>query len=324
VVEGASLDAGSGTNFCWSCLGDLFAPDRYHVRCLLALFGTKQPPELDINLAKFHTAALAMAGHVSLSGNQRKLSLSLSADRKTLQVSLESGQYILKPQAQTFPALPENEHVTRLMAGAVGIEVPRCALIELTDGSRAYIVERFDRPRGGRKLRQEDFCQLAEISPKQKYDGSAELCARLVRRFASEPLVEMLKLLRQLYFAWWVGNGDLHLKNLSLLAGGDDIWRLSPAYDALATHLVLPDDPLALPVGGKRSNVGLDTWLAFARYCDIPTAAALRVMREPGLQVLHLDRLVDRSALPQDQKVAQREHLAQRTAMFTSANPSLP
>ncbi|MBM4000688.1 MAG: HipA domain-containing protein [Planctomycetes bacterium] len=47
--------------------------------------------------------------------------------------------------------------------------------------------------REGRKLRQEDFCQLAELSPKEKYDGSAELCVRLLRKYASEPLIEILK-----------------------------------------------------------------------------------------------------------------------------------
>ena len=67
----------------------------------------------------------------------------------------------------------------------------------------------------------EDFCQLAELPPGAKYDASAEQCGRLVKRYASEPLVELLRLYRQLLFAWWVGNGDLHLKNLALLHGDD-------------------------------------------------------------------------------------------------------
>jgi serine/threonine-protein kinase HipA len=53
----------------------------------------------------------------------------------------------------------------------------------------------------GRKLRQEDFCQLAEKSPKEKYDGSAELCARLVRRYADEPGIELWKLYRLTLFS---------------------------------------------------------------------------------------------------------------------------
>ena len=43
--------------------------------------------------------------------------------------------------------------------------------------------------------------------------------------------VELLKLYRLLLFDWWSGNGDMHLKNFSLLTGKDGRHRLSPAYD---------------------------------------------------------------------------------------------
>jgi hypothetical protein len=36
-----------------------------------------------------------------------------------------------------------------------------------------------DAPPGDSYHLQEDFCQLGELSPKQKYEGSAELCAEL-------------------------------------------------------------------------------------------------------------------------------------------------
>ena len=55
------------------------------------------------------------------------------------------------------------------------------------------------------------------------YEGSAELCVRLVRKHASEPLVEVSKLYRRLLFVWWTGNGDMHLKNFSLLAVSTDV-----------------------------------------------------------------------------------------------------
>lgn len=101
------------------------------------------------------------------------------------------------------------------MAKLVGLEVPPCGLVQLADGSLAYVVRHFDRTATA-KLALEDFCQLAEKSPKDKYEGSAELCFKLVARFASEPGIEKAKLLRLLMFTWWTGNGDMHLKNLSL------------------------------------------------------------------------------------------------------------
>jgi len=136
------------------------------------------------------------------------------------------GQFLLKPQAGTFPLLPENEWVTMRLAALAGLEVPPSALLELSDGSLACLVSRFDGEADGHKLAMEDFCQISELGPARKYDGTSERCARLVARFASESLLCLLRLYRQTLFAWWVGNGDMHLKNLALLRGADGHRRL--------------------------------------------------------------------------------------------------
>ena len=159
---------------CLICLGEMGrrpALGAYHRDCLQRLFGAATIPEIDVEIAKLHTVGLAMVGRTSLSGVQRKVSLGLSADRKTLQVALGAQRYILKPQTETYPSLPENEHVTMRLAELAGLEIPPCGLFRLKDDSTAYLVLRFDRTPEGRKLRQEDFCQLAQKSPKEKYDG---------------------------------------------------------------------------------------------------------------------------------------------------------
>lgn len=309
------------SEICRICLGDVEAEGSYHTRCLKALFGVPRAPRIEIDLAKLHTAALAMVGHTSISGVQRKVSVSLATDRMTLQVAAEGGRYILKPAGEAFPHLPENEHLTMRLAELAGIEVPPCGLVRLADGSAAYVVARFDRPSRGGKLRQEDFCQLAEKSPKQKYEGSAEQCARLVRRYASEPLVELLRLYRLLVFTWWTGNGDMHLKNFSLLAERDGLHRLSPAYDLISTRLVIPEDPLALPVCGQRDGLTRGTWLQFADYCKIPRAAAERVIRGiVGAEPAAGD-LVRRSALPAEMKGSYQKLLGDRTATLADRRP---
>ena len=296
---------------CWACLRPVDGDDRYHARCLRELFGVTKVPAIDVELAKLHTLALAMVGHTSLSGVQRKISLRLEAESRTLRVAAEGGHFILKPQAQTFPSLPENEHVTMRLAERVGIVIPPCALLELKDGSRAYIVRRFDRPAGAGKLLQEDFCQLAVRSPKEKYQGSAELCARLVLRYASSPLLDAERLFRLLVFVWWTGNGDMHLKNFSLLRGEDGQYRLSPAYDLLNTRLVIPDDELALPIGGSK-RVGRKRWLAFAASCRLQPRIADRVMAEIGAATGEAEQLVEASLLPPEMKRAYRELLRVR------------
>jgi serine/threonine-protein kinase HipA len=299
---------------CRVCLGAVRGESDYHPRCLRKLFGSSKVPQLDIEVSKLHTAALAMVGHTSLSGIQKKISVGLSADRATLQVAAEGGRYILKPQTETYPHLPENEHATTQLAALLGIEVAANGLVTLKDGSLAFVVRRFDRLADGRKLRQEDFCQLAEMPPKDKYEGSAELCVRLLRKYATEPLVEILKLYRLLLFTWCSGNGDMHLKNLSLLRAEDGVIGLTPAYDLVCTRLVIADDHLALPVVGKEDRLTRANWLAFARYCSLPERVATRVLDEFAQAAPRAAELVERSFLPAEQKKSLRELIVERCA----------
>ena len=302
------------SRICQICLDSVRGDSTYHTRCLRGLFGSATVPQLDIEVSKLHTAALAMVGHTSLSGTQKKISVNLTADRETLQVAAEGGRYILKPQTETYPALPENEQVTSRLAQLAELEVAAFGLVPLKDGSLAFVARRFDRLPDGHKLRQEDFCQLDEKSPKDKYDGSAELCVRLLRKFASEPLIEVLKLYRVLVFAWWTGNGDMHLKNFSLLTDAKDIIRLTPAYDLVCTRLVIPDDPLALPVVGKKDNLDRADWLRFATYCQLPERTAIRVLETQMAVHDRAVELIDRCFLPADQKTTYKALITERTA----------
>jgi serine/threonine-protein kinase HipA len=288
-------------NVCFICLQPITG-DRYHPRCVRELFGTSHVPSIDVALAQLHTVALAMVGHTTLSGIQRKISLQLETKSRTLQVATEGGRFILKPQAQTFPHLPENEHVTMRMAERAGIAIPPCGLIQLKDETLAYIVRRFDRTETGTKLLQEDFCQLDERAPKEKYDGSAELCAKIVNRHASAPVACAAKLFRLMVFVWWTGNGDMHLKNFSLLRGEDGNYRLSPAYDLLSTRLVIADDLLALSVDGNKKNVTRRQWMTYAAHCKVPPRAAERILSEIAAATEDCTAMIARSALPDEMK----------------------
>jgi len=306
-------------NTCRVCLEPVSDKPAYHPRCLKELFGTGKVPAIGIDTGKLHTAALAMVGRTSLSGVQKKISLGLSVDRTTLTVLAEGSRYILKPQTGVYPSLPENEQLTTRLAELTGIETAPSGLLELTDGTLAFLTRRFDRLPDGRKLRQEDFCQLAQQAPKDKYSGSAERCVRIIQQYASEPLIELMKLYRLLLFSWWSGNGDMHLKNFSLLSGEDDITRLTPAYDLVSTHLVIPGDPLALPVGGKKANLVRSDWLGLADYCDLPRTIAERMLGEQADATGQAVIQVERSFLPPDQKDAYLALIRERTRQLRGA-----
>src|SRR4029078_6273597 len=96
------------------------------------------------------------------------------------------------------------------LASLRGIETPPFGLLGLKDGSFAYIIKRFDRTDDGHKLQVEDFCQLRMKPLRGKYDGSGELCVRILKQYATEPLIEIRKLFARFLFGWWVANGDMH------------------------------------------------------------------------------------------------------------------
>ena len=304
---------------CRVCLTATSGTTPHHPQCLETLFGTTVLPRLEIELSKMMGLAAEMAGKMSISGVQEKVSLRLSDDATRLEIAPTGGRYILKPEPSRFAFVPQNEHLTMRLAALLGIEVPPCGLVDLKDGAIAYLIKRFDRLDDGRKLQVEDFCQLAEKPLRDKYEGSSELCVRILRKFASEPLIEIRKLFRLLLFSWWVSNGDQHLKNFSMLTTLDGLRRLSPAYDLICTRLPIPSDQdLALPICGKKSGLVRRSWLEFAEYSQIPERAATTLLNEqiealePSLELIHA------SFLPDDQKVQYEEIVRRNTAILSA------
>lgn len=303
---------------CGICLGKVARNGSYHPQCLELLFGTATIPRIDVELSTFYSlAATRMAGKMSISGAQEKVSLALSPDGQALDVVARGGRYILKPETPQFPAVPQNEHLSMRLAQLVSIEVPPVGLIRLKDGAEANIIQRFDRTQTGEKLAVEDFCQLAGKRLRDKYDGSAELCVRIVRRYATEPLIEIQKLYRLILFCWWIANGDMHLKNFSLITTRDGLRRVAPAYDLLCTRLVIPDDVLAMPVGGRDQNLTRRKWLDFATYCRIPERAATRILTAQARSLDSALRLVRDSFLPQRMKDQYAAILRANTAVLS-------
>jgi serine/threonine-protein kinase HipA len=258
-----------------------------------------------------------MAGKMSIAGAQEKVSLALSPDKRALDVSATGGRYILKPETSRFSFVPQNEQLSMRLARIVAIRVPPFGLMRLKDGTKAYITKRFDRLDDGTKLQVEDFCQLAEKRLRDKYDGSAELCVKILRKYATEPLIEIQKLYRLILFSWWIANGDMHLKNFSLITTPEGIRRLSPAYDLVCTKLVIPEDSLAMSIGGRDKNFTRRKWLDFAAYCEIPERAAKRLIfaqmeaLEPAL------RLISVSFLPDQMKEQYAGFIRENTSLLT-------
>jgi serine/threonine-protein kinase HipA len=283
------------------------------------MFGTDVAPSLDLRASDVQTVALATVGRSSLAGVQPKISVGLHTERRTLRLETTGGRFILKPQAREFAALPENEHLTMELARRFGLTVPPTTLLVLRDGSLAYLISRYDRPPEGGKLRQEDFCQLLLLPPTAKYDGTALDCAQVIRDFSAEPVADLFRLFESFVFTYWVGNGDMHLKNLSLAADREGRHLLSPIYDQVNTAIYPGlDANLGLPLAPDDRRVDRAAWHRFALALGIPSRAAARALDRPVGTLEEALDLLQQSYLPEDLRPAYRRVLTMRAAALSA------
>lgn len=236
----------------------------YHKGCARKIFESAIVPVLPYTRANIKELAREIvAASTTVTGVQAKLSLDISrgkageAQRFTI-VGLW-GKYILKPQTDRFANLPENEDLTMHMAEAAGIKTVPHSLIRFADGELCYITRRIDRTRQGGKIAMEDMCQLSERLTEDKYKGSYERIAKLIRQHSAAPLLDVVNFWEVVVFSWLTGNADMHLKNFSLYRPADN-YILTPAYDLLSTVLAMPEDDeeLALTLNGKKKRIRRD------------------------------------------------------------------
>ena len=200
--------------------------------------------------------AAIRADKMSIQGVQPKLSAKLNVKDEVFDIVDRDGEYILKPQNNFYPELPENESLTMKLAELIGVEVPLSGIIYSSDGKFTYFIKRFDRYGRNKKLSLEDFAQLAGKSRETKYDYSMEKLITLIDTFCTFPAIEKVKLFRLSIFNFLIGNEDMHLKNFSLITRDNKV-ELSPAYDLLNTTIVVPksQEEIALPLAGKKRNL---------------------------------------------------------------------
>ena len=192
---------------------------------------------------------------MSIQGVQPKLSAVLNVRRQGFEIVDINGRYIIKPQHEVYPQMPENEDLTMRMAALAGIETPFHGLLWCKDGSLSYFVRRFDRTGKNGKLAVEDFTQIAGLSRDTKYDFTIEKMIRIVDDNCTFPLVERYRLYRLLLFCFLTGNEDMHLKNFSLITRQNRV-EFSPAYDLLNSTLAMggTSEEMALMLAGKRKE----------------------------------------------------------------------
>lgn len=297
----------------------------WHKACIKRFFGTTKLPEIDIDNNTLNLLATETTNHgFTVPGVQKKLSLHLVSDNNKPRLTLVNYPtgYILKPQVEEFKLLPESEQLIMTMADSARISTVPHALIKGNTGV-AYITKRVDRNITNNKtemLAMEDFCQLDLRLTEDKYRGSYERCAKIIKRYSSRIGVDLSEFYMRLVFCFIVGNSDMHLKNFSLLetAEGSGEYVLSPAYDLLPVNVIMPADKeqFALPMNGKKRNIRKGDFLKFADTCEIPRSIAKNLIEKLIKKTPKWIEMCDNSLLSTDLKVRLKELIIERSEVL--------
>jgi serine/threonine-protein kinase HipA len=195
---------------------------------------------------------------LSLAGAQSKLPVLVIDGQIALPVPGQPTSHILKPPIARFAGTTENEYFCMSLARAVGLDVAPVEMRTVRDRS-FLLITRYDRVTGPAgevtRLHQEDFAQALGVPSHRKYasEGGPNFpdCFALLRRAATRPPRDILRLLDAAIFNLIIGNADAHAKNFSLLHR-DGAITLAPLYDLLSTTLYPELSPnLAMKIGGK-------------------------------------------------------------------------
>jgi len=221
-------------------------------------------------------------------------------------VSRAGERYVLKVDPPEFPHVVENEAFFLELAGQARVPRARARVVHDADGRPGLLVTRFDRVahRDGTtsSLACEDAAQVLGRWPADKYLLSTEeVVTGLADRCAARA-VALRALYLQVCFAWLTGNGDLHAKNLSILATSDGEWRVSPAYD-LPSTVPYGDLTMALTLQDRTRGISRGHLLSLAAAIRLPERAAVSVLDDLLDRLADLEQQLRDGALPFAQKV---------------------
>ena len=195
-----------------------------------------------------------------ISGVQPKLLL--QAHNKT---TMKFEHFIVKSWGNSYPNLAINEYFCMRAIQNANLPTPE---FYLSDDLKMFIMKRFDVDENNSYLGFEDMCVLTARGTEQKYDGSYEEIARVIKDIISPPKrKESLKILfKAMIMNHLLKNGDGHLKNYGILYKNDfhDSY-LAPIYDVITTTIYIKNDIPALRLSDGKLWWKEKTYKIFAK-----------------------------------------------------------
>ena len=282
--------------------------------------GEDWPPMADKSLTKEEIETRhSQTMRFSLAGVQLKFSgLMAASGGLTIPAHGTGGSWIVKLPSVKWNGVPENEYSMMEFARRMGMDVPEVKLVRMDDiggipqgigdmSGDALAVKRFDRTDGGGRIHMEDFAQVFNLYPERKYErGNYRNIAEVIwGEIDEEALTEYVK---RLVFNAFIGNGDMHMKNWSLIYPDGRNAALAPAYDFLSTLPYMNDTDMALNLyrGGPRRFDALTqaSFISFAAKAKLPETIVMTAVKETISQFYDLWPEVQKD-LPIEKRVAE-------------------
>jgi serine/threonine-protein kinase HipA len=231
--------------------------------------------------------------HFSLTGVQLKFSATWESESGlTIPINGTGGSWIAKLPSPSFLGVPQNEYVMMELARQIGINVPETDLIPVDQirglpkdlerlGTHAFMIKRFDRAENGEAIHMEDFAQIFGVYPEKKYQAASyrNIAEVMWEELGHEGLSEFI---RRFVFNALIGNGDMHLKNWSLIYPDKIHPQLAPAYDYVSTLPYLSGESLALNFAHKKkfSSLTMEQFERFATSSNLPKKLVIDTVLE--------------------------------------------
>lgn len=257
--------------------------------------GEEWPPFEDKNMNDAEKAyRKEQAMRFSLAGVQLKFSALISESKGlTIPAQGHGGDWIVKLPSERWKGVPENEYSMMKFAERMGMNVPDIQLVSMNDikgiptdigdlSGNTLAIKRFDRDKG-KRIHIEDFAQVFGLYPDRKYErGNYKNIAEVLwAEIGEEAIIEYVK---RLVFNILIGNGDMHMKNWSLIYPDGQNADIAPAYDFLSTIPYTQDKDMALNLyrGGPRlfTDITQDSFIQFAAKAKLPETITLNAVKE--------------------------------------------
>ena len=310
--------------FCYKPLND--GEVDYHPGCARKIFELTVVPDLPYTRDNIKELAREIVtASTTVTGVQAKLSLDIARGGKDEPQRFTIvglwGRFILKPQTDRFVNLPENEDLTMHLAEIAGIKTVPHSLIRFADGELCYITRRVDRTKKGDKIAMEDMCQLSERLTEDKYKGSYERIAKLIKKHSSAPMLDVINFWEIVVFSWLTGNADMHLKNFSLFKPTDN-YKFTPAYDLLSTSIVMPEDneELALTLNGKKKKIKREDFEKAMSDSGMDEKSIANLFKKFEKAYPKWIEMIAQSFLPEEQQGLYREQIERMSAKLEIVN----